>query len=56
LKNGTAAASPFVIAIQRAGIKGLPSASLKIIWTFALLNCIAGYQRLLINFRMVRSF
>jgi len=25
LKNGTAAASPFVIAIQRAGIKGLPS-------------------------------
>jgi amino acid transporter len=29
LKTGTAAKSPFVIAIQAAGIKGLPSVSLE---------------------------
>lgn len=30
LKSGTAAASPFVIAIRRSGIKGLPSVSFEL--------------------------
>ena len=38
LKTGTAAASPFVIAIQRAGIKGLPSVRSESLITFPFLK------------------
>jgi hypothetical protein len=46
LKSKTAAASPFVIAIKHAGIKGLPSVSGCVdSWVVRQVTCCKGHQR-----------
>ena len=50
---GTAAASPFVIAIERAGIKALPSVNTSCLCTWVVSNGYADNQRMSADIRVV---
>lgn len=52
---GTAAASPFVIAIERAGIKALPSVNTSYFCTHAVSNKNTDHQRVSSDIRVVSS-
>jgi amino acid transporter len=56
LTSHNAGSSPFVIAIQNAGIRGLPSVSFCLQPLVILLIFFEGYQRLSFDFSMVRRF
>lgn len=57
LGSGTAAASPFVIAIHNAGIKGLPSVCRPVSSGIRGYNYLClGHQRLLTHFGVVGCF